>query len=286
MVELFAEVREPRDEHGEDHEQKAEQQRAHQVETEECLIHADEERVGRPGQDGRMGRVGLLGEPMHGIKDGRNARQPECDCGSEDGPVFAEQPSSAGNHDKGAKPCGLSGCSSDDAGEGCASQPGDGGTGREGGCGSLAAVQAEDNGEEAGNVRHITGCKGQEQRTEGECQRTEDCISAGDAKAEQDGVEEEEGKQGNGKDRQADVHIGGAEDPDEESAPGDEPADHGIGPSVVSDVASLREYLGGFEERPVIDEAHAGDRPGEPVAGKKDETAEEAVIEAGLSAGH
>ncbi len=97
---------------------------------------------------------GLLLKPVQRGEDKQDSGASDSGAGEEDSTLGSQQPEGGGGHDEDAEPCDLAGGSADGVGGDGEAQPSYGGAGRGGLQGAKAAIQADDNGEEAVDVGH------------------------------------------------------------------------------------------------------------------------------------
>ena len=178
-----------------------------------------------------------------------------------------EEPQGGGNHDEDAEPGDLAGGSAEGVGGDSEAEPARWRRSVWRLQGAQAAVEAEDDGEEAEDVRHEGGREHEVERGEDEGEGAEGGIALGDPARTRVRCRT---KARTWREERAQAHgsEGEAEEFDEGGAEVELPGEHGCRPAVIDDVAGGGEGLRHQDVGAVVGDAHVGE-------GVADEFAEE-----------
>jgi len=200
--------------------------------------------------------VGLALEPLQAGKDEERAGEGCGGSGEENAAAGAQEPKGGGQHDEDAEPGDLARGSEDGVGEDGDAEPGDDTAIGRGLQRSETAVEADHDGEEAGDVGE-EGCGEDEvERRENEGEGSEGGVALGDIGADENALQNEGHDDSNEDGAHANDGVGEAEELDEGGGEDKLPDEHGCGPSGVEDVAGGGKGVGHHDVGAVIGDSH------------------------------
>ena len=162
------------------------------------------------------GRVHLPGEPIQTGEGKADAEDPNASQQDDRQAAVPHESESGGNNNEQAKPTGLAGGSEDRVGDGRSEEPGGGLGGERGLDGSKAEVEAEDDCEQARDIRHEAEGQRDEQWGENKGQGREGGICLAQAETDEGALEEKGSGEGDEKDGSTGGGEVGAKEPNKE----------------------------------------------------------------------